>query len=192
MNDLDTHLLRRALRAPQEPGYPSPGRTGPADVAEIITRGRRLRWRRRAMAAGGSVCLVAAVVGAVAGIGRLTAPSPGPDQHVISPVGPARSTLAPSPSPSPSPGRGRVTPPPVPPATAVPTASPTPSTLPTPTPTPTATSPTAPTPTPTPTRTAGAAVSASSGDSATSTPSARASVASTDSEQPRASPSAAG
>jgi hypothetical protein len=183
MNDLDTHLLRRALRARQEPGYPSPGRTGPADVAEIITRGRRLRWRRRAMAAGGSVCLAAAVVGAVAGIGRLTAPSPGPSQHVVSPVRHARSTLAPSPSP----GRGRATPSPVPSATAVPTASPTPSTLPTATSTPPRTLPT-----PSPTRTPGAAVSASGGYSATSTPSASAGVASTDGEQPSATPSAAG
>ena len=181
MNDLDTQLLRRALRAPQEPGYPSAGYTGPAGVAEIISRGRRLRWRRRAMAAGGSVCLAAAVVGAVAGIGRLTAPSPGPAQHVISPVGPGRTTPAPRPSPRPSPGRGRDTPWPAPSATA-------PSTLPSPTATafrtatalPPATAFPAPTPTPTPTRTVAA--------SATSTPTASASVASTNQEQP--SPSA--
>ena len=92
MNDLDT--LRRALRASQQPGCPLPGHTGPADVAGIITRGRRLRWRRRAMAAGGSVCLAAAVVGAVVGIGRLTTPSSGPAPHVVSPVGPARATVA--------------------------------------------------------------------------------------------------
>jgi len=179
MNDLDTDLLRRALRAPQEPGPPAAGRTGPDDITEIITRGRRLRWRRRAMAAGGSVCLAAAVVGAVAGIGRLTAPSSGPTQHVISPVGPARATLAPSPSPD----RRRAASSPVPSATAVQTTPPTPTRL------PTATSTRARTlRTPTPTRSAGVAVSASSGYSATSTPSASASDASTDGGQP--SPSA--
>lgn len=171
MNDLDTQLLRRALRAPQEPGYPSAGYTGPADVAEIISRGRRLRWRRRAMAAGGSVCLAAAVLGAVAGIGRLTTQSPGPAPHVISPVGPGRTR----PAPRPSPDRGRDTPRPVASATAAPTtpSSPTPTALPASTALPTASS-TQPQklPTPTPTRTAAASVSASSQNSPTATPSA--------------------
>ena len=174
MTDLDTQTLRRALRAAQEPGYPAPGRTGQADVAEIITRGRRLRWRRRAMAAGGSVCLAAALVGAVAGIGRLTTPSPGPAQHVVSPVGPAHPTrpTRPTMAPSPSPRRGHATPSPFPPATAAR------STSPTATPT---TNPAAPAtlgqtpPTPTPTLSASAAVSG--GASATSTPSATPSVA---------------
>jgi hypothetical protein len=167
MTDLDTHTLRRALRAPQEPGYPAPGLAGPADVAQIISRGRRLRWRRRAMAAGGSVCLAAAVVGAVAGIGRLTTPSPGPAQHVVSPVGSTRAT----PPPSPSPHRGRATPSPIPSATAAATPSATPTGL------PTAATTSGPTPTtPTPTRSAGATVSPGSGVSATSTPSASASV----------------
>jgi hypothetical protein len=179
MNDLDTDLLRRALRAPQEPGPLSAGRAGPDDIAEIITRGRRFRWRRRAMAAGGSVCLGVALVGVVAGIGRLTTSSPAPAQHVISPVGPARATLAPSPSP----GRRRAAPSPVPSATAGQTTPPTPTRL------PTATSTRARLlRTPTPTRSADVAVSASSGYSATSTPSASASDASTDGEQP--SPSA--
>jgi hypothetical protein len=195
MNDLDTQLLRRALHAPQEPGYPAPGRTEPADLAEIITRGRRLRWRRRAMAAGGSVCLAAALVGAVAGIGRLTTPSSGPAQHVVSPVVPARTT----PAPSPSPGRGRATPSPAPSATAVPTAIPTavptataiPTAVPTataiPTAVPTATAIPTATAMPTPTLSAGAASSATSEYSATeysatSTPSA--SAAGTDGEQP--------
>jgi hypothetical protein len=192
MTDLDTHTLRRALRAPQEPGYPAPGRTGPADVAEIITRGRRLRWRRRAMAAGGSVCLAAAVVGAVAGIGRLTTPSPGPVQHVVSPVGPTRPThpTRPTLAPSPSPRRGHATPSPFPSATAAPSASPT-------TPT-TTTNPAAPAtsgqtpPTPTPTLSASVAVSASGGDTSTPSASARGSSARTDGEQPSATPSAAG
>jgi hypothetical protein len=121
MNDLDTDLLRRALRASREPGPPLAGCTGPDDLTEIITRGRRLRWRRRALAAGGSVCLAAAVVGAVAGVGRLTAPSSGPAQHVVSPVGATRTR----PVAAPSPGPGRATPSPVASPTAAPTASPT-------------------------------------------------------------------
>ena len=61
MTDLDT--LRRALRAspPPEPTF---------DPAAVIARGRRLRWRRRAAAAGGGLCLGVAVFGAVAGVGR--------------------------------------------------------------------------------------------------------------------------
>jgi hypothetical protein len=143
MNDIDTQMLRRALRAPLEPGHPPTARTGPADVAEIITRGRRLRWRRRAMAAGGSVCLGVALVGVVAGIGRLTTPSPAPAQHVISPVGPARATLAPIPSP----GRRRAAPSPVP-TPRLPTATSTRARA-------------LRAPTATPTRSAGVAVSAS-------------------------------
>ena len=46
MNDLDTNTLRRALRVTQDPGYPSPGGNGRADIAGIVARGRRLRWRR--------------------------------------------------------------------------------------------------------------------------------------------------
>jgi hypothetical protein len=172
--DLDTQTLRRALRAPQEPGYPVPGQAGPADVAGIISRGRRLRWRRRAMAAGGSVCLAAAVVGAVAGIGRLTSPSPGPAQHVVTPVGPARATRPPSPSPH----RGRPTPSPIASATAAPTPSATPTGL------PAAATTSGPMPTtPTPTRSAGATVSPGSAESATSTPSASASAPSAPSAQ---------
>jgi hypothetical protein len=177
MTDLDTRALRRALRAPQEPGYLAPGQPGPADVAEIITRGRRLRWRRRAMAAGGSVCLAAAVVGAVAGIGRLTTPSPGPAQHVISPVGRTRATAAPSPSP----GRPRATPRPSPFATAAATPSPTPTTTVTALPTPTSAQTF---PTPTPTLSAGAGISASTGVSTRSTPTP--SAASTQGKQPSA------
>jgi hypothetical protein len=180
MNDLDTDLLRRALRAPQEPG---PHSAGPDDITEIITRGRRLRWRRRAMAAGGSVCLAAALVGAVAGIGRLTAPSSGPSQHVVSPVGGTRTRLAPTPSP----GRGRATPSPVAPATAAPVVRPTATNAPAGTPIPSRIQSSQPLPTPTST---GAAVSASSDAAPTSSPSA--SAATTYSEQPSvgATPSA--
>jgi hypothetical protein len=182
MNDLDTDLLRRALRAPQEPGPRSPGRTGPDDITEIITRGRRLRWRRRAMAAGGSVCLAAAVVGAVAGIGRLTAPSSGPAQHVVSPVGGTRTRLAPTPSPV----LGRATPSPVAPATAAPAVRPTATDVPAGTPTPSRIQPSQPSPTPTATRApaGGAAVSASAATTYSEQPSASAT--------PSATPSAAG
>ena len=100
MTDLDTDLLRRALRASPEP-EPEPA----FDPAAIITRGRRLRWRRRAAAAGGGVCLAAAVFGAVTGLGRLTVPSPGPAHHTVVPavpVGPAGTTgTRPRPVPSP-------------------------------------------------------------------------------------------
>jgi len=167
MNDLDTDLLRRALRAPQEPGPLSAGRAGPDDITEIITRGRRLRWRRRALAAGGSVCLAAAVVGTVAGIGRLTAPSSGPAQHVVSPVGGTRTRLARAPSPDP----GRATPSPVASATAAPTVRPTPTDIPAASATPSQIPPSQPLPTPTST---GAAVSASSAATPTSLPSASA------------------
>jgi hypothetical protein len=180
MNDLDTDLLRRALRAPQEPGPLSAGRAGPDDITEIITRGRRLRWRRRAMAAGGSVCLAAAVVGTVAGIGRLTAPSSGPAQHVVSPVGGTRTRLAPAPSPDP----GRATPSPVASATAAPTVRPTATDIPAASATPSQIPPSQPLPTPTST---GAAVSASSAAPPTSSPSASAAPSAT----PSATPSAA-
>ena len=39
MNDLDTQLLRRALRAPQEPGYPSVGYPEPADPGDRAEHG---------------------------------------------------------------------------------------------------------------------------------------------------------
>ena len=102
MTDLDT--LRRALRASRATGAaPEPA----FDPAAIITRGRRLRWRRRAAAAGGGLCLGVAVFGAVAGVGRLTAPSPGPGHHPISPAGPAGAGAGAStrPRPVPSPVR---------------------------------------------------------------------------------------
>ncbi|MGD0702138.1 MAG: hypothetical protein ABSA02_19920 [Trebonia sp.] len=183
MNDLDTNTLRRALRVTQDPGYPSPGGNGRADIAGIVARGRRLRWRRRAVATGGSLCLAAAVAGAVAGIGRLTTPSSGPAQHTVSPVSPTRAVLVPTPSP----GRGHVTPWPSPSATAVPTSPSSSSPLPTATalPTPT-TSRTQPTPTPTLRTTTGA----SSGHGPSSPPSA--SAASTYAGQPSATPSATG
>jgi hypothetical protein len=139
MTDLETQL-RRALRVPQDPGYAPPGYPAcgcdePAfDVAGIIARGRRLRWRRRAVVVGGSLCVAAAMFGAVTGIGKLATPSVHPVQHV---VGPARSVPAPTPSrpvPAPTPSRAISSPspsaptaiaPPTPPATAPPTPGPT-------------------------------------------------------------------
>jgi hypothetical protein len=172
MNDLDTNTLRRALRASQEPRFPAAADGEPGGIAEIIARGRRLRWRRRAAAAGGSLCLAAAVVGAVTGIGRLTAPSPGPGQHVVSPVGPTRTV----PVTIPSPGRLHDTPKPVPSVTAAATAPPTPTSLPTATETPKPTPTRSVAPTPTSSRTAGATPNAS--------------APSTDTGQPSATPSA--
>jgi hypothetical protein len=99
MTDRDTGLLRRALRASPEP-EPT------FDAAAIVTRGRRLRWRRRAVAAGGGVCLAAAVFGAVAGVGRLTAPPSVPVHHTVTPIGPA----GPRPRPVPTPRRDAATP----------------------------------------------------------------------------------
>ena len=105
MTDLDTDLLRRALRASPGPeGRPERGPEPALDPAPIITRGRRLRWRRRAVAAGGGVCLAAAVFGVITGVGRLTVPSPGPGHHTVVPVGPAGpagTSTRPRPVPSP-------------------------------------------------------------------------------------------
>jgi hypothetical protein len=109
MTDLETKL-RRALRVSRDPGCDEPA----FDVAGIIVAGRRLRWRRRAAAVGGSLCVAAAMAVAVTAFGRLAPSSVHPAQHV---VGPARSVPAPSasrpisPSPSVSP-------------TAIPTAAP--------------------------------------------------------------------
>jgi hypothetical protein len=184
MNGLDTQTLRRALRAAQEPGCPSAGLADPTEVAQIITRGRRLRWRRRAVAVGGGVCLAAAVFGAVAGIGRLTAPaSGGPAPHVISPVGPSRSTR-PTPVPRPSGlGPGRATPSPVPTARAGRPGSATPVAI------PSASAASRTVPTPTPTMSVSSSVSPVSSLAPASTPSATASAsvsATTVNEQPTA------
>jgi hypothetical protein len=174
MTDLDTHTLRTALRAS------APDCAGPAfDAAEIITRGRRLRWRRRAAAAGGSVCLAAAVFGAVTGIGRLTTPPSGPAQHMVGPVSPARTASPPAPSPH----RPYATLKPSPSATAVPATRPTGPTA-TPTPTPTASQPTS-----TPARAATAGPSASPSGGYRGTPAPSASRTTTSTEQPTPTPS---
>jgi hypothetical protein len=106
MTDLETKL-RRALRVSQDPGCDQPA----FDVAGIISRGRRLRWRRRVVAVGGGLCVTAALAGAATGIGKLATSPIHPAQHV---VGPARSVPAPTPS--------RAISPPSP--TAIPTAAP--------------------------------------------------------------------
>jgi hypothetical protein len=88
MTDLDT--LRQALRVPPPAGPP-------LDVDEIITRGRRLRWRRRLAAAAGGVCVAAAVFGTMAGVGHPARTAPVPGQR---PVAPSRSVHVPSPAPT--------------------------------------------------------------------------------------------
>src|ERR1700677_215603 len=89
MTDLDT--LRRSLagRPPAEYGQQT------LDVAQIMTRGRRLRIRRRVTAAGGARCVAVAVFGAGTGVSYLTGTPPAPGQQ------PASSTrIAHSPSPA--------------------------------------------------------------------------------------------
>jgi hypothetical protein len=85
MTDLDT--LRRALWETTHPAAAADD----LDIAGIMKRGRRLRLRRRLAVAGGSLCVAAAVFGAVAGASHLTRPSPVPARPAV----PARS---PSPS----------------------------------------------------------------------------------------------
>jgi hypothetical protein len=137
MTELDTTALRQALRASQDPG-------DLVDVTKIMTRGRRLRNRRRLAAVAGTVCAVALLAGTASAIADRTA---GPSQRV-QPVGPAREqSLQPTPA-------GRHAPHPVTrptadlPATPVPLATPLPATA-TPTasatPTPSASATTTPT-----------------------------------------------
>jgi hypothetical protein len=124
MTDLETQL-RRALRVSQDPGRDESA----LEVAGIIARGRRLRWRRRAVAVGGSLCVAAAMFGAVTGIGKLATPSVHPAQHV---VGPAQSVPAPS-VPAPSASRPITSPSPSASPTAIPAATPSATTTPSPT-----------------------------------------------------------
>jgi hypothetical protein len=123
MTDLET--LRRALREEESACHGEE----PLDVGAVITRGRRLRWRRRAVAVAGGVCAVAAVFGVVTGISQLTGQSPGPAPY---PVSPAHHPASPAPSvPGPSPSRapGQPSPSqssPVPARTGTPAPTPTP------------------------------------------------------------------
>jgi hypothetical protein len=79
MTDLDTAALRQALRAPGDPA-------APVDVTQIMTRGRKLRTRRRLAAVAGGLGAVAVLAGTATAIAGLTAAPPAPGQ----PVGPAR------------------------------------------------------------------------------------------------------
>jgi hypothetical protein len=86
VTELDTKALRQALKAPHDPG-------DPVDVTQLMTRGRRLRHRRRLAAVAGAICAVALLAGTATAIAdQATAPSPS-----VRPVSPAR--LQPPPSP---------------------------------------------------------------------------------------------
>src|SRR5580704_16994167 len=105
MTDLDT--LRRALRAEQPPTWSA---RQSMDVDQIITRGRRLRWRRRLAGGGAVVVCAAAVSGVLAGTGHPVRATPVPAQRPASPSRFVRQTpptyLLPSrtsaPTPSPA------------------------------------------------------------------------------------------
>jgi hypothetical protein len=143
MTDLDTATLRLALKAPGDP-------SDPVDVNQIVTRGRRLRQRRRLTAVAGGICAVAILAGTGTAIANLTAAPSAPGQ----PVGPAQHRPAQHQSaqhrpPQPAPSRHGT---PVPvvrpttnlPATRAPAATPTPANV-TPTPSASPTSTAAPT-----------------------------------------------
>jgi len=85
MTDLDT--LRRSLRARP------PARYGQEtlDIAQIMTRGRRLRARRRLTAAGGALCVAVAMFGAVTGVSYLTRTPPAPGQQPATSTGTGHS-----------------------------------------------------------------------------------------------------
>src|ERR1700722_17051095 len=57
MTDLDRATLRMALKSPGDQG-------DPVDVTQIMTRGRRLRARRRLAAVAWAACAVAILTGA--------------------------------------------------------------------------------------------------------------------------------
>ena len=94
MTDLDTTTLRLALKAPGDP-------SAPVDVTQIMTRGRRLRRRRRSAAVAGGICAVAILAGAGTAVASLTAEPSVPSL----PAGPAqhRPTEGRPPTPVPSP-----------------------------------------------------------------------------------------
>ncbi|HEX6525331.1 MAG TPA: hypothetical protein VF070_35780 [Streptosporangiaceae bacterium] len=95
MTDLDT--LRRALRV-EQPSAWSAGQC--LDVDQIMTQGRRLRWRRR-LAVGGAVvmCAAAAVSGVLAGTSHTGRAAPVPAQRPAS-VRQTPSYLPPSQAPT--------------------------------------------------------------------------------------------
>ena len=78
MTDLDRATLRMALKSAGDQG-------DPVDVTQIMTRGRRLRARRRLAAVAGAACAVAILAGAGTAIAsRAAAPS-----APVRPAGPA-------------------------------------------------------------------------------------------------------
>jgi hypothetical protein len=79
MTDLDSAALRQALKAPGDPA-------APVDVSKIMTRGRKLRTRRRLAAVAGGLGVAAVLAGTATAIANLTAAPPAPGQ----PVGPAQ------------------------------------------------------------------------------------------------------
>lgn len=140
MTDLDT--LQRALRASEDPRG--------LDVAVIIARGRKLRWRRRLATAGGGLCVAAALAAVATGAAHLARPALTPGQRPAAPGHsvPATTPIAPArhlPTVTPSPSRVKRAPVPAPTARPTPVASsPTASTATgAPTPVPTVTSPSA-------------------------------------------------
>jgi hypothetical protein len=86
MTELDTHTLRRALRAPAD-------LADSVDIATIVRRGRSMRRRRRLVAVAGGACAAAALVGALTAITHLTRPASAPATYPVS----GRTTPGPSP-----------------------------------------------------------------------------------------------
>ncbi|MFI5066256.1 MAG: hypothetical protein ACHP9Z_20070 [Streptosporangiales bacterium] len=117
MTDPDT--LRRVLQAPFRPagGEQAPGPSPAAlDIGMIMIQGRRLRRRRRLLAAGGSMGLVLGCAAAISGLSHLRAGAAAPAAHPAAAghaahrvdVSPGPATVQPSPVPSPSASGGRL------------------------------------------------------------------------------------
>src|ERR1700739_766730 len=79
MTDLDTATLRKALRAPSDPGEW-------VDVTRIMTRGRQVRRRRRLAAVAGGLCAVAVLAGTATAVADRSAAPSAP----VQPAGPAQ------------------------------------------------------------------------------------------------------
>lgn len=99
MKDLDT--LRVALTQQRPPGDKT------LDIDHILTKGRRLRRRRRVALAAGTMCVIAGVFGATTGITHLARPAPVPAQRPAAPAKPSprlspRGHGTPTPAISPS------------------------------------------------------------------------------------------
>src|SRR5215469_8929593 len=94
MKDLDT--LRRALRSSDEPTVHDD-----LDVSSILTRGRRMRRRRRLAATGGVVGIAGAALAVALGTTHLAGRSLTPGQPPAAP-GHIQSPAATRPAPRPS------------------------------------------------------------------------------------------